>query len=114
VTVIKQERPKKKATAHICTDSDCGLVTIYCDLSEQFMMPCEVIHFFFPSWISAGFFSERVVLRLVTTSLFFVISYVAGHGYLIKSYNCAGCIVITYFLCNIKSPSFIPSTSEFD
>ena len=48
LTVIKQRGQRKKATAHICTDSDGGLVTIYCDLDEQLMMPCEVIHFFFP------------------------------------------------------------------
>jgi len=49
VTVIKTERPKKKATAHICTDSVGGLVTIYYDLSEQLMIPCEVIQIsFFP------------------------------------------------------------------
>jgi len=85
-------------------------VTIYCDLDEQLMMPCEVIHFFFPTWISTGFFFERVVLRLVTASLFFVILYVAWSWV----FDQIGCIVITYFLCNIKSPSFIPSTSEFD
>ena len=77
MTVIKTERPKKKATAHICTDSVGGLVTIYYDLSEQLTIPCEVIQISFsPTWISTGFFSERVVLRLVTTSLFFVISYI--------------------------------------
>lgn len=110
MTVIKQRGQRRKATAHICKDSDGGLVTIYCDLAEQFMTPCEVIHFFFPTWIPTDFFSERVVLRLVTTSLFFVILYVAWSWV----FDQIGCIVITYFLCNIKSPSFIPSTSEFD
>ena len=46
-----REAKEKKATAHICTDSDGGLVvTIYYDLSdEQLTIPCEVIQIsFFP------------------------------------------------------------------
>ena len=59
MTVIKTERPKKKATAHICTDSVGGLVTIYYDLSEQLTIPCEVIQisFFSPNCILETRFS---------------------------------------------------------
>ena len=42
--------------------------------------------FLFPTWISTGFFFERVVLRLVTASLFSSwYCTLHGHGYLIKS-----------------------------